>query len=525
MKPIRTIILIIIFAVLLSGSLLSQSVNLPLNHWAYNFLERLETKNAFNSLALRTRPISRNDAAKILVEISDNIKEKKLKLSRTERDKFEQLKGEFHEELFKLNKRAKKMYHERHLLQWKENNSHFKVDVDFSQRFEIGRGDQLDSTARTSRTTGGAIIRGNLNNSLAFFLHFKNTLVRGETHERENFNPEFGKPTVIAGKNVYQDEASAYFVWRLPWFDFEFGRDQAQWGPGCQGSLMLSANNPLFDMFKIRANYKRFHFTSIHGRLNSSVGRKFYAAHRLEFQPFPWLQLAGSEAVVYGNRDAELQYINPIMPYHIAEHHLGDKDNNTLGFDATLFPLKGHKIYTEIFLDDFTSTENPFTYFGNKFAFMVGHFWVNPLGIPNLGLRLEYTRIEPFVYTHHDSINVYQNYNQIIGHWLGPNSDQFYFETEWLVNRDLNIKFLTERVRHGEGDVSSPHAKADGIKKSFLSGTVEKRWRFGISITDQIIRDIFLTFQYHFIDTKNLGKIEGINSRDNQIVVQLSGNW
>ena len=503
----------------------SQSVNVPLNHWAYNYLERLETRGVFRSLLLRARPISRDDLTKILVQIEKTSEQKNVGFSKSELDLFEQLKGEFHEELGELSINTNNRLHERHLLKWEENNNKFKIDLDFRQRFEINRGDQFDSTKRISNTTVGGIIQGKLKNSLAFYIHFKNTLVKGENIEHENYNPDQGMPIVIAGENAFKDDASAYFVWKLPWFELEFGRDQAQWGPGYQGSLMLSRFNPLFDMLKIRAEFNRFYFTSIHGELKSSHGTKYFTAHRIEFQPLPWLYLAGSESVIYGNRDVEAQYLNPIMPYHIAEHHLGDKDNNTMAFELTMFPFRGHKFYGELFLDDFTSSENPFSYFGNKFAFLTGHFWVNPLGISNTGFRTEYTRIEPYVYTHHKPINVYQHYNQNIGHWLEPNSDQLYFEINSQINRDLNVKFLAERIRHGEGDINTPHKKEDGMKKSFLSGVVETRWRFGIDITDQIIRDFFLTLQYNFLDTKNLDQIPGKNSRDNQVIFQLSVNW
>ena len=102
-------------------------------------------------------------------------------------DLFEQLKGEFFEELNEFSINTNKRLHERHLLKWEENNNKFKIDLDFKQRFEINRGDQSDSTKRTSHTTAGGIIRGKLKNSLAFYLHFKNTLVKGEDIERENF--------------------------------------------------------------------------------------------------------------------------------------------------------------------------------------------------------------------------------------------------------------------------------------------------------------------------------------------------
>ena len=118
----------------------AQSVNVPLTHWAYNFLERLETRGLFHSLLLRARPLSRNDLASLLVQIEKNINEPNLKLSKSELALLEQLKGEFHEELENFSLLAQDTYYERHLIKWDENDNKFKIDLDFAQRFEIYRG-------------------------------------------------------------------------------------------------------------------------------------------------------------------------------------------------------------------------------------------------------------------------------------------------------------------------------------------------------------------------------------------------
>jgi len=509
----------------LTGDVSGQSVNVPLEHWVYSYLDRMEARGCFRSLNLRARPISRADVAELLHAVEQSSSENRVRLSRAETDLLEQLKGEFCDDMVRHQVQVKDDYRERHLLVWQEDDNYIKADIDFGQRFDVNRFLCEDSLARTSMTTLGGIVRGTLNESLGFYLHFYNALLRGVEIERENFNPEYGLPITIAGDNVYQDNAAAYFVWKSPWFQLQFGRDQAQWGPGYQGSMMLSAQNPLFDMLRIRANFKRFQFTSIHGKLNSSAAQKYLAAHRIEFRVLPWLFLAGSESVVYGNRGIEWQYLNPIMPYHIAEHHLGDKDNNTLSVDLTMFPWPGHKVYGELFLDDFTTSENPFTYFGNKFAFLTGYHWANPLSLANLDIRVEYARVEPYVYTHHVPVNVYQHYDRIIGHWLGPDSDQLYFEAGYLFNRDMKLNVIAERIRDGEGDVLNYHTEEMGNEKQFLAGTVEESWRFGFSLTDQILRDFFLNLQYHRVQFYNMEHRSGFNSCLDQVIFQLTVNW
>jgi len=515
----------IVFIVLFSPSIFAQSVNLPMEHWAYQFLERLEAKGLFRELSLHTLPLSRLEVAKLLSQVEKQVAADKLKLTTTEFDQFEQLKGEFCDELDSLDVKFNERYRERHLLSWREGENVAHGDFDFGMNLEVRRGDQFPETERTSHTTLGAIVRGTIKQSLGFHVFVRNTIHRGVEITERNFDPSRGTPINYVGKNVYTDEAIAYFVWKLPWFELEVGRDRAKWGPGYRGSLMLSAQNPLFDMIKLKAQFNRFQFTSIHGNLNTSLGRKYLAAHRLEIKVFPWLFLAGSEAVIYGNRGMEFQYLNPIMPYHVAEHHLGDRDNNTIGFDLTAFPIRNFKFYFELFLDDYTLSESMFHYFGNKFAFLSGACWVEPLGLNNLDFRVEYARIEPFVYTHKDPINTYQNYDQSIGHWLGPNADDWFLETNYRPNRDLTLTLSFERVRKGAGDITRAWRPEYGREKHFLAGTVEKRYIYGFKIRDQIFRDVFVMLKAYAIQRKNFQRVAGENRLDKQVNFVLLLNY
>ena len=522
MRRIRNVIF---FIVLFNSSIFAQSVNLPLEHWAYRFLERLEAKGLFRDLSLHTLPLSRLEVAKLLSQVEKQVAADKLKLTTAEFDQFDQLKGEFCDELDSLDVEFNERYRERHLLSWREGENVAHGDFDFGMNLDVSRGDQYPETERTSHTTLGAIVRGTIKQSLGFHIFVRNTIHRGLEITERNFDPSRGTPINYAGKNVYTDEAIAYFVWKLPWFELEVGRDRAKWGPGYHGSLMLSAQNRLFDMIKLKAQFNRFYFTSIHGNLNTSLGQKYLAAHRLELKVAPWLFLAGSEAVIYGNRGMEFQYLNPIMPYHVAEHHLGDRDNNTIGFDMTLFPLKNVKTYFELFLDDYSLSKSMFSHYGNKFAFLFGGYWVEPFGLQNADLRAEYTRLEPFVYTHKKAINTYQNYDQSIGYWLGPNADDWFFETNYQPNRDLRLTFSFERVRKGEGDITQPWNLSYGKQKHFLPGVVETRYIYGFKITDQILRDVFVSIKAFRIQTKNLERVLNKNSVDSHVNFVLSFNY
>lgn len=513
--------ILVLLSISLGYSLIpAQSVNVPLNHWAYDYLDRLKTKGVVQSVLPGSKPYTRQDIANWLAEIDKNVQIGTVQLSHSEYALFRQLKGEFHFELDDMDVSSDRKWHERHLTRWSKGEHRIVSDLKAEQSIDI-RSDDIDSQTRSLTTLGGSI-RGQFGNRFTFYVSAKNTMIKGEEFTEEQFNPSQGMPVVLSGKQAYSDDALAVLSWHLPWLRMEFGRDRAHWGPGFRGGLLISQQNPRFDMLRINVNFIGFRFTSIHGKLNSELGDKYLAAHRLEFTLFPWLIIGGSESVVYGGRGVEPSYLNPLMPYHVAEHHQGDRDNNNMSLDFQIYPMTGHKIYTELYLDDFTTAENPFTYYGNKFALLAGWRWISPMGLTDSDLQLEYARIEPFVYTHKDSINVYKHYDRTIGHWLGPDSDDLILRWNHWFGRPIKAAIIAERIRHGEGRIDIPHTAKMGSRKEHLSGVVETRWLLGAEIRWQIVRDGFLTASYFYTKTSNYQNQKGVDIAGHQTLLHFS---
>ncbi|MDZ7261540.1 MAG: capsule assembly Wzi family protein, partial [candidate division KSB1 bacterium] len=424
----------------------AQSVNLPFDHWAYDFIERLETRGLFTRIDAGSKPYSRQEIGHILYQVDQTVLLNETSLSPAEKGMLEQLKGEFCEELLNYQIAIQPRYQERHLMSWQEDENKVLIDFYFDQRVRLKKIEPPDTIRRLSETTLGGLMRGYFKPNLAFNIDVRNTLMRGTDIREERVSPSEGLPIIISGKNVYSDQATAYFTSRWRWLQLEVGRDQAKWGPGYHGGLILSQNNPVFDLIKLQTRRQRFNFIYFHGFLNS-LERKYLVAHRLEFKAQPWLYLGTSETVVYGHRGLEFLYLIPIMPYLVAQHQLGNKDKALVNFDLSAY-FRQAKFYCEWLLDDFkfSSTEN-------KFAWLIGTFWVDPLGLKNLDLRVEYARLEPLVYTHQDSINRYQNYNQVMGYWTGPDSDNLFFEANYFFNKGVRLRLNWEQVGKGEGIV------------------------------------------------------------------------
>ena len=502
----------------------SQSVNLPLEHWAYNFLSRMEAKGLFNSHELRVRPVPREKLTDIIEDIYTKASQQPKLLSRTDRRILEQLMSDFSDEL-RARGMSKKLKNEPHLFMVKEKVGTVYGDLIGQQSIISNRGRQYDPDQLLSETTLGGQLRGHIGGALGFFAEARNSMTRGEDRTDESFDPSNGSPVVTSGASVFRDRATAYFVWEKPWLRLEGGRDEFDWGPGWHGGATLSRNAPPADLLRLFVRFKRFKFSYMHAWLRSGLGAKYLAAHRLDFTVMPGFYLGASETVVYGGRSIEPAYLNPLMLYHVAEHHLGDRDNNNLSFDATFTRLPNITLYGEWTIDDMTSSKSWSNYFGNKFAWVFGGRWADPFTLKNVDLRVEYGRISPYVYTHWDSINIYTHYDKIIGHWLGPNADTFIIELGWQLGRDFRIEVNAEHVRKGKGDANTVTRPPEGDRKDFLKGIVEKRNLAGVRIIDQIRRDLFVALSYTYRDTQNLFLEPGRTSYDHLARIQLYFNY
>ncbi|MBN1997102.1 hypothetical protein JW935_06085 [candidate division KSB1 bacterium] len=487
--------------ILLSFTLiLAQSVNVPLNYWGYRFIDRLETKNLFESNNTNVRPLTRRQFTAILAQVRQKVAQNPSLFSHADLRLFEQLVGDFADEL----EISANLPTEKHALAWKETDKVLYLDLYAGETVISNKGDQYDPDELLSETTMGGILRGHLGHTIGYYMDARNTLMRGQNVKKENFDVSQGSPVVTSGANIYQDRALAYFTIEKPWLFVQAGLDEANWGPGVHNGLTLTRNAPPFYSLRLRTHFKRLAFNSLFGQLNSSLGAKFIAGHRLDLKLVDGLYLGASETVIFGNRNVEMAYLNPIMPYHIAEHHLGDKDNNNISFDIKINFFPNVKLFAEYYIDDMTSSASLTSYFGNKFAFVTGGTLADPFKIRNLDVRFEYARIEPYVYTHWDSINIYTHYDKIIGHWLGPNSQDVYLQTGYQMGRDLRLEFTMEKIRKGIGKADTKTRPSSGTGKKFLDGMVEKKNLYGIRIVNQFRRDIFASICYYYADIKNL---------------------
>ena len=178
--------------------------------------------------------------------------------------------------------------------------------------------------------------------------------------------------------------------------------------------------------------------------------------------------------------------------------------NNTMEGDIDICILPNTRLYASLFLDDFHPDKNLFEYAGNRWAVLGGFLIADPLGLKNSDLRVEYARVEPWVYPHRGILQnppiptSYKHFDVPLGHWIGPNADDLFLEINYQFSKDLLTKLSYSRIRKGEvgGSIYDYSNAAIIDKKHFLMGIVEEEKTISLGFVYRIFQDSMIEFNY-----------------------------
>ncbi len=480
----------------------AQVATVPLNHQVYPLLQKAETLQLFSSYNLRLLPLNRTQIRFLLWEID----EKQENLSRADAQLLRQMLFEFTdpEPTAPLTQD-----HDRHIYRLTEGETQFFFDLDATQEFHFQRNDLGIEKQNRSSTTLGGDLRGMFSSNFGLGARAFNTMIRGEKGA-EQFDVNSGKISVRVGKSNFTDQATGYLAGRFGRFHFLAGRDYLSWGAGLDDRLSIGRENQPMDMLRFNIDFRKLRFSYFHANLSGVSNQRYLIGHRLDFQFAKHFQLGLYETLVYGNRDREWSYLNPILLYQVMEHQLGDKDNNMLGGDMSWFLRPGLRLFAEIFVDDFSSDYPPGTYWGNKLAVHSGFHWAAPFHFSEVELLATYTRVDPWFYSHNDSVNIYAHYGESLGSKLGPNADRARVQLNYQPHRDSRWTLRYDFVRKGTGTIDDRHDyKRDGRYKKFLAGSTEQFSELTIGLRQQFKRDVFFGFELSFANWQNFARRQG----------------
>ncbi|MDZ7371242.1 MAG: capsule assembly Wzi family protein [candidate division KSB1 bacterium] len=504
----------------------SQTVYVPADHWIYDFLDRLESKQVLPVVLNGTRPMTRAEIAEHLKAVINQ----NPTLDRVEREQLDFLRFEFQEELAekadldypsRIRRLTKSRWIDpwlpdfiypqgRHFLEIDHGPLKARWDPIFLRSRMTADDDTVKKSERVNIDTNGFLLWGTLGKWVGYYADVRDTREWG-TRLYPGGNATAPRLGFVQGntRQIYHDETIAYVTLQKRWALLMFGKDVNLWGPGRFGQLMLSDYATSYDQLKFQITLPRLKFTSMIAWLRAyspdyyfgADARRMMAAHRLEFAPFRRFTLGLQETVLFSPKNLEAGYANPVMFFRSAEHYYGDNGNAAMGLDVKLKLIRNIKLYGELFIDDLMTGKLGTPYYGNKYGYTIGCHHADWLRVPQLDLFLEYSRIRPYTYSHKSPESVYQHFSTVLGHWIGPNSDLLTGSLTFRTSRRLQFICSTQYRRHGAnppdrnvgGDVDRPHQiQTDSLDAVFLDGLLNTLWSWKMSARYEALRNLYI---------------------------------
>jgi hypothetical protein len=507
----------------------AQVENVPVNNQVYEFLNRMGVKGVLPLYSNTMIPLSRQSVADLLHEVSSQSE----RLSEAEQGFLSKFRAEFAHELRLPEKSVSGLFNgdplsdmfsgkEKYLFHYSDSTA--SLFLEFIGSLEYRQANTGSDNLHITFENHGFRARGTVKEKLGYYIQATNGTLWGDreyalTDKRLRGNVKFKDLD-----SPYFDFTEAYLRADLSWFNAQFGREYTLVGTGYSDRLLLSDNAPLFDFLKIDAQHKSLKFMFLHGSLlgDSEIfagipitepmySNKYLAMHRLEFTAFDGLRVGATEMVVYQRLSPEFGYLNPVNFYKSAEHSLRDRDNAVLSFDAEIFPAENYKLYGTWFIDDIDFSKMGTGWWGNEFAWQGGLYVAGFGGLENLDAVIEYTRIEPYVYSNRLHGNDITHNNIALGHDLDPNSDEWFGQLSYRPDKSLRTWCTVRRMRHGEnivagGDViknvgGNPlqgHRDTDGTTALFLDGNLVRSTSVQLRASYEPINNLIISGAYEY---------------------------
>lgn len=304
--------------------------------------------------------------------------------------------------------------------------------------------------------------------------------------------------------------------------DIFIGRFKSFWG--IKKSLVLSEANAL-DGFQYRFTYKKISLTyrlakldQLQAELTTSIfNNRYFVGHRLDLKLHKKLRVGLFESIIFGGigRTVEMNYLNPLMSYHVEQLNNNLNDNSFLGFDFTYYPIQNTKLYGQLLIDDYQiEKESQGDQEPNQYGMIIGGYIADI--VKTYDARFEYIKITNHTYNQAYDRNRYIFENNALGYFNTNDFDRINISASKWITPNNSVSLHYSYQRKGEGNIidfwSEPWFEANGeYSEPFPYGIVEKTNR----ISGQFKGFLFENF---YLDAE--AGLENITNRNN--VVQNS---
>ena len=531
----------------------ASSINVPLDNWAYGALEKLAGFGLLISDLKGTKPYTRMETARLVLEAL-NAKEKKPKTYRLPElaEYFlQRFQKEYKDELAQLGwgeGPATRTFFEP-LHEAKATYVYSDGKPEYAVNFGKGNG-QFPKTPYSIVSWGGTplvhnnegIVYGEGSNlALQFSSSFKwldvfsgyvEPIFLVRENGRDGLNLDAlsqhavsGTLGSLSGTDVSLQKGYGKLS---PWnVELEVGRDSLWWGPGYHGSLIMSNNAAPLDMIKISNPQATllpwifrylgpFKYTVFCAQLEDDFipSSPLLSGGRVTFKPRPWLELGASTTFLFNGEGIPGISAGEYFKHLFAFGAFGQSDTiDQLGaFDVriTLPFLWNAQIYLEYGGEDSGGSEYPEEYFGlGDIAYLTGIYFpkITPDGKTDFRFEFAKTAIRmdstPGIwYGHGYYRSGYTHDQMIMGHFIGPDALDYFARVSRYLRNDLVVGLDYDHIERG----------------LTLSRHVETTDAMAVDATYDLSARWSITVRYAFDSVSNYNMVKG-QDQDNHLVM------
>jgi len=306
------------------------------------------------------------------------------------------------------------------------------------------------------------------------------------------------------------------------------GQDRFSWGYGTNNQIVLSQNAPAYPYIKLQVQpFKWLRFDYMHAWLQSNVidsarsfsfdnttfgGKrqyyipKFYAFHSITYLPKDGIEISVGESIVYDSR-LNLGYLIPIS-YFKSFDNTSNNQNLLAGANGQIFAgfsirrlIPKTQLYGQIFVDEIRLTKAFSSNNRNQLGYQLGLKKAGLFGYNRVITGLEYNKNRPFVYANLNPAQNFTHHGQILGDWMGNNSDRVLFYSRYTPIKKLYATLSLEYIRKGSVGTADEQYLANP-QPPFMFGQLFKQKVVTFEMNYYLLQNINIHFQANWL-TRN----------------------
>jgi len=539
----RSLIIAAAMLLALPPLMFGQAENVPATDPVYTFLKRMQVRGILDAYSDAVLPLSRREVGEFLVTVGKN----SARLTASESDWLRRYLDEFRYEASGTTEGTNSLIatssegmtsgsarffadNQKYLYAYRDSNLTLFMNALLTFDARMITGDALGS-AHAEFVQGGASARGTIYNRLGYSFQAVNAAFRG-SRDLLARDPAISQIQTLGQTNIQNfDQAEGVVRYDGGIVSAQVGTQRVMWGTGYDQKMVISDNIAPFPFIRADFHYGFLRFTFIHGWLlglprpwtdfvsadsaaklkGPSIADKYIAAHRVELSFPHFIDFGFQDMVIYSNRAPDLAYLAPMMLLESAARARGDRDNGLWSVDMRTHFTPGLEITAAILFDDLHFGDFFKNRYYNKNAYQVGLFLTDPLMIRNTSLMVEWTRVQPFVFSHDYSIeDTYTSNGAVIGPRIGPNSESWFIRGDLFPAERLTLSARFFYESHGDnvydaggnlltnvgGDVEQGHRPVDPLTIVFLGGNLVKTRSLQLLATYEPVYQIWIDGWY-----------------------------